>query len=92
MLLELSQRLGSVGTKDDVEALVLEDDADHLGQGDVVVDDEDARTHSQDSVTNRSRVQKIPSAARAFLTVIRFRALRTYGRIEIRTTQATWRY
>jgi hypothetical protein len=37
-------------------------------------------------------MQKIPSAARAFLTVIRFRTLRTYGRIEIRTTQATWRY
>ena len=92
MLLKLRQSLGSIGTKDDAIALVLEDDADHLGQGDVVVDDEDARTHSHDSVTNRSWMQKIPSAARAFLTVIRFRTLRTYGRIEIRTTQATWRY
>ena len=59
MLLELSQRLGSVGTKDDVEALVLEDDADHLGQGDVVVDDEDARTHVTIVSRNRHKRRRL---------------------------------
>ena len=56
MLLELSQRLGSVSTKDDVKALVLEDNPDHLGQGDVVVDDEDARTHV--TIVSRNRHER----------------------------------
>ena len=53
VLLKLSQRLGSVAAEDDSEPLVLENDADHLSQGEVIVDDENARTH----VTIVSRIR-----------------------------------
>ena len=56
VFLEVGQRLRSIGTKDDVEALVLEDNADHLGQGDVVVDDQDARTHV--TIVSRNRHER----------------------------------
>ena len=56
VLLKLSQRSRSVGTEDDVIALVLEDNADHLSQGDVVVDDEDARTHI--TIVSRNRHER----------------------------------
>ena len=56
MFLKLSQRGGSVGTEEDVIALALEDNADHLSQGDVVVDDEDARTHI--TIVSRNRHER----------------------------------
>ena len=56
VFLKLRQRGRSVGTEDDLKALVLEDNADHLSQGDVVVDDEDARTHI--TIVSRNRHER----------------------------------
>ena len=50
--MELVEGLGTVVDVEDLVPLGLQDDADHLGQRDVVIDDEDEGTH----VTSVSRL------------------------------------